>query len=188
MRKSHSWRTVIGAVGLGAALAVGGGCDAARAHTSAAGVWVQVSPGTIEAGNNVTVRADCGDNSNPATVSSKAFRTLTLEPWNTLLQGEASVPVSVESGTYDVRLTCRTGSTATTTLSVISAGHKTQPTLGPHTGGGFLAGSSGSATEQGEAPRLWLIAGLTALVAAGAVGIATLQRGHRRRRAPVRNR
>lgn len=179
-------RMLLGGVGVGIAMVGAGGCSGALANTTntangaAAGVWVEVSPGTIEAGNSVTVRADCGDNSNPATVSSKAFRSLTLQPWNTLLQGEASVGQTVKTGTYDVMLTCRTGSRATTTLSVLGTGGR-RPTVGPHTGGGFLA--NGSATQEGEPARIWLIAGATALVAAGAAGIILV-----RRRVPVRNR
>jgi hypothetical protein len=153
------------------------------AHASAvraAAVWVEVSPTTITAGFEVGLRADCADNSNSATVNSKAFGQVTLQPLNSLLQAEVRVPESTPPGGYDVTLTCRTGATATTTLWVI---HKNANagtgTIGPHTGGGFLAGTRARLPHLRRlvtGPTAWLAGAMAALLAAGAVGAASVRR------------
>jgi hypothetical protein len=142
-------------------------------------VWIEVTPQTVNAGSVVALRADCGDNSVPATVTSKALGTVTVQPDLNLLTAEAEVPAPTKEGRYEVILACRSGSTATTTLSVGSKG-TTGPSMGPHTGGGFLAnrGRSGLA-----GPEIWLIGGAGALAAAGALGATTVRR---RRHRPAR--
>jgi len=68
---------------------------------------------------------------------------------------------------------CQTGSKATTTLTVLKAAAvpPPPPTLGPHTGGGFLANGGRSGLD-----RPWLAVGGIAFAAALAVGVR-----HRRR-------
>jgi hypothetical protein len=117
-------------------------CTEATASTQPA-VWVEVSPGTVPPGALVAVRGDCEDNDVPATASSKAFGTVTLQPTGSFLQTEIRVPGVTAPGRYEVKLTCNGGQTATTTLTVVQPNEPTsQPTVGPHTGGGFLGGGS----------------------------------------------
>ena len=166
------------AVGLLALLGGVSACAEPRT-ASAGGVWIEVTPDAVDAGSSVALRADCGDNSVPATVTSKAFGTVTVKPDLNLLTAEVRVPARIKAGGYDVNLACRSGSTATTTLRV--GGNATaEPTMGPHTGGGFLAkrGRGGLA-----GPGIWLIGGVGALAAAGALGAITVRR---RRHRPAR--
>jgi hypothetical protein len=170
----------------GATAMLVGGCGVAQANAS--GVWVQVSPGTISPGNAVKITASCGDSSNSATVTSLVFGTLTLHPQSALLIGQAMVPANSAPGTFSVDLTCKTGSSATTTLTVLgsTAAPTTKPpaTVGPHTGGGFLAnGGHGSA-----APTLWIIGGLAAIGGATAIAIGPRRRRREPARAPSRRR
>jgi hypothetical protein len=174
----RSIRVLLGTVGLLALLGGASACGQPRA-ANAGGVWIEVTPATVDAGSVVALRADCGDNSVPATVTSNAFGTVTVRPDLNLLTGEVRVPARTKGGGYDVDLACRSGSRATTTLSV---GNKAtaEPSMGPHTGGGFLAnrGRSGLA-----GPEIWLIGGAGALAAAGALGAITVRR---RRHRPAR--
>src|SRR5262245_32269620 len=159
-------RLLVATLGASVVLAGLGGCGVAHASTNSSGVWVQVSPGTITAGSAVRITANCGDTSNSATVTSIAFGTITLLPQgssrSSILTGTVMVPPSAADGTFAVDLTCRTGSTATTTLTVLSStavSPTPPPTMGPHTGGGFLAnGGSGS-----RSPQLWIGSGLAAI-------------------------
>jgi hypothetical protein len=173
-------RTLLGLVGLLGLLGGVSGCRPAAAGGSPsdawlgspAGAWIEVSPGTIAAGLRVTVRADCGDNS-PATVTSRAFGTATLRPWSTRLSAEVQVAPNVKDGGYEVTLTCQSGQTAKTTLWVVT--RQTPPTVGPNTGGGFLAGND----HRLSAPVVWLAGGFGALIAAAVVGIASVRRQRR---------
>jgi hypothetical protein len=164
---------LLGTVGLFALLGGASACGEPRA-ANAGGVWIEVTPETVDAGSPVALRADCGDNSVPATVKSKAFGTVTVQPDLNLLTAEVEVPARTKEGGYDVNLACRSGSTATTALWVGSKA-TAEPSMGPHTGGGFLASRGGLAE-----PEIWLIGGAGALAAAGALGaIAVLRRRHR---------
>ena len=160
-----------------------GGCGTANANANTSGVWVQVSPGTVSAGSSVKITANCGDTSNSATVTSIAFGTITLLPQDSLMTGEVMIPPSAAAGTFAVDLTCKTGSSATTTLTILGSNAVTPtppPTMGPHTGGGFLAtGGSGSGYRT---PQLWIGSGLAAIGAAAGIAVLT----KRRRRVPVR--
>ena len=165
-----------------------GGCGAAQANGS--GVWVQVNPGTVAPGGIVKITAICADNSNSASVNSIVFGTVTMQTTHTLLTAQVTVPPNAAAGTFAVDLTCRSGSTATTTLiitgsnAVPTAAPSAAPaTVGPHTGGGFLAGAGG----QSHASVAWIAGGLTAIAAAVGIGAVS---GRRRRpaRAPVRRR
>ena len=111
----------------------------APAHAQA--VFIEVNPSTVLAGFTVSLRGSCGTNTDPAKVQSEAFGTVTLQPENNFLVGQATVPANKAPRGYTVRLTCPTGGSATTTLWVISA--TAQPTRGPNTGGAYLAHQGG---------------------------------------------
>jgi hypothetical protein len=142
----------------------------------------------VDAGKFVALRADCGDNSVPATVTSPAFGTVTVEPFLNMLKAEVKVPAQTSQGTYDVNLACPSGSTATTSLRVgskgptaePSKGPTAEPSMGPHTGGGFLANRGRNGLT---GPVIWLVGGAGALAAAGALGAITVRR---RRHRPAR--
>ena len=175
----RSIRLLLAAVALFACLGGASACGELRA-ANAGGVWVEVAPATVDAGSVVGLRADCGDNSVPATVTSNAFGTVTVQPDLNLLTAKVGVPAQTKDGGYEVKLACRSGSTATTTLRVVGTKATTEPSMGPHTGGGFLAnrGRWGLA-----GPEIWLIGGAGALAAAGALGAISVRR---RRHRPAR--
>jgi hypothetical protein len=174
---------LLGAVGA-AALMVGG-CGAA--HANGSGVFVQVSPSTVSPGGTVKITALCSDNSNTATVTSIVFGTMTMQAQSELLTARVTIPPDAAAGTFSVDLTCHSGSTATTTLTITvsSAVQTVAPaTVGPHTGGGFLAGASGPS----RAPAVWIVGGLTAIGAAIGIGTVTNRRRRSPARSPVRRR
>jgi hypothetical protein len=176
----RSIRILLGTVGLFALLGSASACGQPRA-TNGSGVWIEVNPETVDAGSFVALRAACGDNSVPATVTSKAFGTVSVQPLGNLLTAEAEVPARTKQGGYDVNLACRSGSTATASLRVVgSKGPTAEPSMGPHTGGGFLANRGRSGLT---GPEIWLIGGAGALIAAGALGATTVRR---RRHRPAR--
>jgi hypothetical protein len=175
----RSIRILFGTVGLFALLGWASACEQPGA-ANAGGVWIEVTPETVDAGSFVALRADCGDNSVPATVTSGAFGTVTVQPFVNLLTAEVDVPAQTKEGGYDVNLACRSGSTASASLWVGSKGPTAEPSMGPHTGGGFLANRGRSGLT---GPAIWLIGGAGALVAAGALGAITVRR---RRHRPAR--
>jgi hypothetical protein len=175
----RSIRILLGTVGVFALLSWASACEQPRS-ANAAGAWIEVTPQTVDAGSFVALRADCGDNSVPATVTSEAFGTVTVRPFVNILTAEVDVPPRTKEGTYDVNLACRSGSTATASLWVGSKGPTAEPSMGPHTGGGFLANRGRSGLT---GPEIWLIGGAGALVAAGALGAITVRR---RRHRPAR--
>jgi hypothetical protein len=176
-------RILFRTVGVFALLGCASACEQPRA-ANAGGVWIEVTPTTVDAGSIVALRADCGDNSVPATVTSKAFGTVTVQPFVNLLTAEVEVPAQTKEGHYEVNLACRSGSTASASLWVGkgSNGPTAEPesSIGPHTGGGFLANRGRSGLT---GPEIWLIGGAGALVAAGALGAITVRR---RRHRPAR--
>jgi hypothetical protein len=136
--------------------------------TPRSGVFVQVTPDTVQPDYLVGIEASCGDdNSRSASVESAAFGRVTVRPQNGALTASATVPANRRADTYRVHLTCRNRRTATTTLRVLG---NTRPSRGPATGFGGTAGG-GSATV--------LITGGLLAIAAG-LGLFTL----RRRRVP----
>jgi len=156
-----------------------GGASCTDAAANSAGVWIEVNPATVTAGSQVSIRASCGDNNNPATVKSNVFGTITVQPVNGLLSAQVSVAPDTPKGTYDVRMTCATGSRANTTLTVLNtAPVQKQATLGPNTGGGFLAGGGDDSPDR--SPYVWLGVGLTSLLAAAAMAVRTKRHGRRR--------
>jgi hypothetical protein len=131
-------------------------------------VFIEVNPSTVLAGFTVSLRGSCGTNTSPAKVQSEAFGTVTLQPANNFLVGQATVPANKAPRGYSVRLTCPTGGSATTTLWVISA--TARPTRGPNTGGGYLA------NRGGPGPTIMIASGFTALSAGGVLALWVLRR------------
>lgn len=131
----------------------------ARAAAAQVDVFVEVNPSTIQAGNQVGIRASCGEDLNPASVESRAFGELTLTPQQGSRQmlGQATVPSTTRAGEYEVDLRCANDATASAELFVLAMA---QPTRGPKTGGGGAAGA-------GLGP-----AGPVLLAGAGAVALA----------------
>jgi hypothetical protein len=163
-------------------------CTAAVAksttETNVAGVVIAVHPNSVEAGSSVSLRGSCGDDTNPATISSRAFASVTASPLDGVLSASATVPSTTPAGTYDVDLDCHNGSKASTTLTVLNQTAGNAPahaSVGPHTGGGFLA--SGEDGGIGDGPVIWIATGLAALLAAAVVSVRT-----RKRRVPARRR
>ncbi|GAA2217484.1 hypothetical protein ACFY2R_08965 [Micromonospora olivasterospora] len=108
-------------------------------------VFVQVSPGTVEAGFLVGVRASCRDNSVPAIVVSDAFGRIAVQPQWGLLTASPMVRERTRPGNYPVKLECRDGETASTMLQVVkrmpTPTHQPthRPSRGPATGFGGTA-------------------------------------------------
>jgi hypothetical protein len=151
-----------------------GSTACAQASANSAGVWVRVSPTTVTAGNQTQIQASCGENANAATVQSPAFGTVALQPVNGVLGAMVTIPASTPRGTFDVRLDCRTGSHAVTTLTVLNTAKvpsQGQTMRGPGTGGGFLANGGGEPANR--TPMIWLGAGLACLLVAAAVMLRT---------------
>lgn len=130
------------------------------------GGQVRLSPPSGGAGTSVTIYAQCATSGATATVtaSSDAFSpsTLTLRPvpgqyWS----GSSRVAAGAPRGTRPVRVQCGRDEVLAGSFTV-TGGH---PTLGPDTGGGWLARSQGPAT-----PPWWL--GTGALILAGGALVA----------------
>ncbi|MEU1885796.1 hypothetical protein ABZ491_10000 [Micromonospora rifamycinica] len=129
-------------------------------------VFVEVTPGTVEPGYLVGIRASCHDNSIPATVVSDAFGRVQVQPQQGLLRAAPMVRDRTRPGNYRVKLECPDGATASTALQVVK---KVKPSPGPHTGFGGTAG--------GGLPGGLLVPGGLALTIAGAVvGIVAARR------------
>ncbi|MGC4789898.1 hypothetical protein ACLQ22_18940 [Micromonospora sp. DT178] len=100
-------------------------------------VFVEVSPSTVEPGFLVGIRANCRDNSVPATVVSDAFGRVQVQPQNGSLTAAPMVRERTRPGNYRIKLECRDGETASTMLQVVKA---VKPSRGPATGFGGGAG------------------------------------------------
>jgi len=152
------------------ATAVAGACAAltAAAPAYASAEWVEVTPSTVRAGSSVTVRASCGDNLNPARVTSGAFDDQLAVPQNGVLVATATVPPDKRPDSFLVRVTCPNGRAVTTKIHVAAMA---APVRGPDTGGGGLA-----AGKTGETPAI-LVVGLASLAAGGVLAVLR----HRRR-------
>ncbi|GAA4443395.1 hypothetical protein [Phytohabitans houttuyneae] len=144
------------------ALVSGSAASAARG----AEVFVEVTPRTVQAGEQVDIQASCDGNDQAANVRSDAFGRVAVRPDNGLLTGTATVQDRKPPNTYDVVLTCPNRATASTTLTVVNM---SKATRGPATGAG---GTSG-----GTVSPLVLTGGL-GVVAVGA-GVALAVRSRR---------
>lgn len=134
----------------------------------AVAVFLEVNPSTVQAGEQVGLRASCNDNLGSATVSSGIFGTVKVtRTEGGFLQAVVKVPASTAPGDYQVDLTCSDKTKASAKLHVVA---KVQPTRGPATGGG--------GTAPGRNAPLLIGAGST-LLAAGAVLAAMALRRRR---------
>ncbi|WP_320065412.1 hypothetical protein [Micromonospora sp. RTGN7] len=153
-------------------------------------VFVEISPGTVQPGYLVGIRASCHDNSVPAIVFSDAFGRIAVRPQQGLLTASPMVRERVWPGNYRVKLECRGGETATTMLQVVKkvpspsprpthkptqqpAPHPPRPTAqhpsrGPNTGFGGTAG--------GGVDGLLLPGGVALAVAGVTIGVVTRRR------------
>jgi hypothetical protein len=147
-----------------AALALGGVLLPA-APASAAAVFVELNPSTVPAGEQLGLRASCEDNLKPATATSPAFGTVTLNPRYGFLTATVRVPARTDAGDYLVRLNCPDKTSASATLHVVA---RDRPTRGPATGfGGTAADDTGP----------WLITGgVAAMVVGAGLGVLTVRR------------
>jgi hypothetical protein len=136
---------------------------AAPAH--AAEVFIEVNPSTVEAGNQIGIRASCPDNNAAAIVRSDAFGQVTVSPQYGFLTATIRVPADREARTYAVRLTCAEGSEAVVNLYVVN---KNRPTQGPATGFGGMAGR--------DSGTLLIGVGLAAIIVGAGLGLITLRR------------
>jgi hypothetical protein len=160
-------------------------------NTNSSSVFVQVSPSSAAPGTSVQIRASCIDNSSSATVTSQAFGNVTVQPSNAVLFAEITIPASTRPGQFNVTVTCKNGSTATTTVTIVAIINAT-PTMapatkGPNTGGGYLAGHGGvpaGSSTPSDGSTVWFGIALLALLAAAAITV----RSRRTSRAAARAR
>lgn len=138
--------------------------NVAAAHAAAA-VFVELNPSTVPAGDDLSLRASCDDNLEPATVTAEPIGSVTVQPEFGFLTANATVPDATEAGDYPVVLRCPDGRTATSTLHVVA---KVEPARGPATGGG---GTAPAAT-----PPVLIGAGLATMAAGAVVGVLALRR------------
>jgi hypothetical protein len=138
------------------------------ATPASAATILLITPSTIEAGFAITVSATCGDNVNPAVVTSTVFGTVTLVPDRGKLHASITVPANTRPGTYNVDLSCASGQTSTSNFAVVHRAvpaNTLNPTFGPATGGGEMAASTGA--------RIAIFGGLGAVVVGIAVWIVS---------------
>ncbi|GAA1895089.1 hypothetical protein [Asanoa iriomotensis] len=132
----------------------------------AEGTWIEVSPSTVQAGEQVEIKASCKERVDEAKAHSKAFGEIVLVPQRGFLVGDATVPRDTRAGEYEVKLTCVKSGKAETTLRVIE---NSRPSHGPHTGGGGLADNGGDGT-------MALAGGLASVVAGAGLAVALRRR------------
>jgi len=143
------------------------------AAPASASTILLISPSTVQPGFPVMISATCDANTNPAIVTSKAFGTITLLPSNGKLRTSVTIPASTRPATYDVSLTCADGSTTTNTFTVErgTPAFTQMPNVGPATGGGEMAASTGA--------RIAAFGGIGAIAIGIGVWIATARRRRR---------
>ncbi|MBM2623543.1 hypothetical protein JIG36_49435 [Actinoplanes sp. LDG1-06] len=135
------------------------------AAAARAAIFLELSPSTVPAGDDVGLRASCDDNLKAATVASGLFGTVTVAPRFGFLTATAEVPGSTRPGDYRVDLRCPDGKTASATLHVVA---KVQPARGPATGAG--------GTAPGRNAPLLIGSGLAIVAAAIGLGAVSLRR------------
>ncbi|WP_433349223.1 hypothetical protein [Micromonospora sp. CA-111912] len=151
-------------------------------------VFVEISPGAVQPGYLVGIRASCRDNSVPAMVVSDAFGRVAVRPEWGLLTASPMIRERVWAGNYPVKLECRDGETAKTMVQVVKKVPSPAPThaptyqpapnpphppaprpsRGPNTGFGGTAGSGTGG--------LLLPGGVALAVAGVTIGVATRRR------------
>ncbi|WP_250009486.1 hypothetical protein [Actinoplanes sp. M2I2] len=135
------------------------------AAAARAAVFLELSPSTVPAGDEVGLRASCDDNLKAATVTSGLFGTVTVAPRFGFLTATARVPSSTRPGDYRIDLRCPDGATAPATLHVVA---KVQPARGPATGAG--------GTAAGRTAPVLIGSGLAVIAAAIGLGVVSLRR------------
>ena len=163
---SHRFVARILFVAATAAAMTGTSALPAAAASRGVEVFVEVTPSTVQAGDQVEIQASCDGNDRQASVRSDAFGRASVRPDNGMLTGTATVPDRKPPDTYDVVLTCRNNATANTTVAVVNM---SKATRGPATGAGGTAGGIVSP---------YVLTGGLGVVAAGA-GVALVLRGRR---------
>ncbi|RSM51642.1 hypothetical protein DMB66_41380 [Actinoplanes sp. ATCC 53533] len=131
----------------------------------AVGVFVEVNPSTVRAGDEIGIRASCDDNLKAATVTIDPTGAIIVSPRYGFLTATARVPATTDAGDYDVDLKCPDGKTAKSTLHVVV---KVEPVRGPATGGG--------GTAPGRAAPFLIGGGLVALAAGLALSVVATRR------------
>lgn len=131
----------------------------------AVGVFVEVNPSTVRAGDEIGIRASCDDNLKAATVTTDPTGAIVVSPRYGFLTATARVPATTDAGDYDVDLKCPDGKTAKSTLHVVV---KVEPVRGPATGGGGAA--------SGQAAPFLVGGGLVALAAGLALSVVATRR------------
>jgi hypothetical protein len=169
----RSVRVLLTAAAIGALALLGtAGCRKASlasvSSSSTTGVFVTVSPTTVNAGSAITIRASCVDNTSTATISSPAFGSTTVQPIDGVLSTSVVIPADTKASTFEVTLVCRNGSRASATVTIINAQASAPATMGPNTGGGFLANAAGTMTS---GPFIWIAVGPGSIVAAIVVNV-----------------
>ncbi|MGK5681309.1 hypothetical protein [Actinoplanes sp. URMC 104] len=137
---------------------------AAPAQARAA-IFLELSPSTLPAGDEVGLRASCDDNLKAASVTSGLFGTVTVSPRYGFLTATARVPANTRPGDYRIDLACPDGARASATLHVVA---RVQPARGPATGGG--------GTAPGRNAPVLIGSGLAIVAAALALGVYSLRR------------
>lgn len=129
-------------------------------------VFLELSPSTVLAGDQVEIRAGCGDDRKPAKVRSRVFGDLDLirQDGTKLFTGVATVPKDTRPGDYRVRLRCDNGASASAELHVLAMA---RPSRGPDTGGGATAAGADATDDRAglTSPPVLLGAGLVVVVA-----------------------
>ena len=141
------------------------GCAAANGS----GVSIlTLNPNSIQAGFHIEIRATCGDNVNPASVSSAAFGSITLFADHGVLRAIVTIPAKTAPGVFTVSLRCASGERSSATLTVLGAHTTPNVHHGPNTGGGEMAASAGA--------KLALGGGLLAIIAGVGLWLASMSR------------
>lgn len=131
----------------------------------AAGVFVEINPSTVRAGDQIGIRASCDDNLKAATVTTAPTGAIVVSPRYGFLTATARVPATTDAGDYPVSLKCPDGKTAKSTLHVVV---KVEPARGPATGGGGMA--------PGRSAPILIGGGLTTLAAGVALSVVAARR------------
>jgi hypothetical protein len=128
--------------------------------------YLEVIPSTVQAGKSISLRANCIDNLQKATVHAALFKTVTLKYNGPILTGNAAIPATTQPGDYQLTLDCedKTGA-ATKVLHVVA---RVEPNQGPATGGG--------GTAPGRNAPLLMGGGAVALIVGLMLAVAALRR------------
>ena len=127
-----------------------------------------LSPTSINAGFKIRILATCGENLNPAFVTSRAFGTVTLIADHGILSQNVTISTKITPGVYAVDLRCASGQRSSAELTVLNSHGRPNGHHGPDTGGGEMAASTGS--------KLALGGGLLAIIAGAGLWLASMSR------------